>query len=43
MQRVEMACLDIEDAPVERIGFVQLPALMMRNGLSQRVRDAGIF
>lgn len=43
VQRVEMACLDIEDAPVERIGFVQLPALMMRNGLSQRVRDAGIF
>ena len=42
MERVEIAGLNGEDLPVQRLGFLQLPALMVRGRAPKRVYDDGI-
>ena len=39
MQRIEIAGLNGKDLPVERLGLVQLSALMMRDRAPQQIGD----
>jgi hypothetical protein len=42
MQRVEIVGLDCEYLPVKRLGFVQLPALMVRGRAPKHIDEGGI-
>jgi hypothetical protein len=42
MQCVEIVGRNCEDLPVERLGFVQLPALMVRGRAPKHVDEGGI-
>ena len=42
MQRVEIAGLNCEDLPVQCLGFLQLPALMVRGRAPKHVDEGGI-
>ena len=42
MERVEIARLNGEDLPVQRLGFLQLPTLMVRGRAPKRLYDDGI-
>jgi hypothetical protein len=42
VQRVEITGLSREDLPIQRLGIVQLPALMMHGRAPKHVEEGGI-